>query len=204
MQLETINHFNMKKYFLATLFIISSLSALSQTSSGVWNSKTATYTNSEHHISWKLIEEADWVGRPILVESTLFKVRNDDSHILITLSADKIPGLEGDIWDHISAFNSPEIEDNYKNLAKQNGMNYMGLKAEKSELSGFHAIRTIMFMEKYHPENQQTVNSIEVKYTFYKGDYMYNVTVSALSLLEEDIDLYDTIFSVLFDGFKIN
>ena len=92
----------MKRLFLATLLATVSLFAFSQTSSGLWNSSKATYTNSVHKITWKLIEDLEWIGRPILSESTLLKVRNDDTHILVKLGANKEVGLKGDVWDYVS------------------------------------------------------------------------------------------------------
>ena len=92
----------MKKVITSALLALVSLFVFSQTSAGLWHSRTATYTNSTHKISWQLIEDLEWIGRPILSGSTLLKVRNDDTQILIKLGANKEVGLKGDVWDLVS------------------------------------------------------------------------------------------------------
>ena len=131
----------MKKVFLATLLAMVSLFAFSQTSSGLWNSSTATYTNSAHKITWQLIEDLEWIGRPMLSGSTLLKVRNDDTHILVKLGANKEVGLKGDVWDYVSEKEPPQLEKMHKQQAQQNGMTYLGAKSARSQLCGNHAIK---------------------------------------------------------------
>jgi len=77
--------------------LLMTVGAFSQTSSGSWNSRTATYTNTTHGITWQLIDDWTWSGRPILADGTLLKVRNDDTHILVSLSFYKEDGVVDDI-----------------------------------------------------------------------------------------------------------
>lgn len=177
--------------------------AFSQTSSGSWNSRTATYTNTTHGITWKLIDDWSWTGRPILAEGTLLKVRNDDTHILVSLSVYKEDGVVDDIWNHVSDYESPQIVNLKKMTAKQNGMTFLGTKASKSQLCGIHAVKTRTDMKKYYPEHKATVHGIEILYNLYKGRNLYTVTVTALSVLEEDISEFDRIATELFNGFSI-
>lgn len=186
---------------LATLLM--TVGAFSQTSSGSWNSRTATYTNTTHGITWKLIDDWSWTGRPILAEGTLLKVRNDDTHILVSLSVYKEDGVMDDIWNHVSDYESPQIVNLKKMTAKQNGMTFLGTKASKSLLCGIHAVKTRTDMKKYYPEHKATVHGIEILYNLYKGRNLYTVTVTALSVLEEDISEFDRIATELFNGFSI-
>ena len=194
----------MKKNILFTLFVIASLCVYSQTSSGRWNNASATYTNATHKITWKLIEGLDWIGRPILSESTLLKVRNDDTHILVKLGANKAVGLKGDVWDLVSNQEHPELEKMHRQQAQQNGMTYLGTKSIKSQLCGHHAIKKRIDMKKSYPELGQTVHCIEIEYTFYTGNYIYTVSVMALSVLEEEPDLFEKVATQIFNGFSIN
>lgn len=194
----------MKKTLLSILFAAISLAAFSQTSSGVWNSKTATYTNVTHKITWQLIEDAEWVSRPILGEGTLLKVRNDETQILVKLGATKTEPSDKDTWDYIQMYESPEFQELPKQQAAYFGMEYLGTKAVKSQLCGIHAVKTRTDMKKYYPEYEQTVHSIEISYSLYRNGYIYTVTVTALSVLEEEIDLFDRIATELFNGFKIS
>lgn len=193
----------MKRVFLATLLATVSLFAFSQTNSGLWNSSKATYTNSAHKITWQLIEELDWVGRPILGEDTFFKVRNDDTQILVTLSAVKTEPGDVDAWDYISIFESEEFEEMPKQQAAYFGMEYLGTKVIKSQLCGIHAIKTRTDMKKYYPEHKQTVHSVGISYRLYKNGYVYTVNVTAISVLEEEIGEFDRIATMIFNGFKI-
>ena len=179
------------------------LVAFSQTSSGTWNSRTATYTNTTHNLTWKLIDDWTWSGRPILAEGTLLKVRNDDTHILCSLSVNKEDAVVDDIWNHVSDFESPTIVNLKKMTAKQNGMTFLGTKASKSQLCGIHAVKTRTDMKKYYPEHKATVHGIEIMYNLYKRGNLYTVTVTALSVLEEEIPDFDRIATELFNGFSI-
>ena len=193
----------MKKVILATLLAMVSLYVFSQTNSGLWNSSTATYTNSAHKITWQLIEDLDWIGRPILSGSTLLKVRNDDTHILVKLGANKEVGLKGDAWDYVSEKEPPQLEKLHKQQAQQNGMTYLGAKSVRSQLCGIHAIKQRIDMKKDYPEHGQTVHCVEIAYIFYKGDYIYTVSVTALSVLEEEIDLFERVATQIINRFSI-
>ena len=194
----------MKKVFLAIMLATNSLLASSQVSSGSWDRSKATYTNSTHKITWQLIEDLDWIGCPILTESTLLKVRNDDTQIMVKLGANKEVGLKGDIWDFVSEKETPQLERMYKQQALRNGMTYLGSKSVRSQLCGHHAIKKRIDMKKDYPEYDQTVNCIEIQYAFYKGDYIYTACVMALSVLEEEIDIFESVATQLFKGFSIN
>ena len=193
----------MKKYIIAVLLATVSLLSYSQTSSGQWNSSTATYINPAHKIIWQLIDDLEWIGRPILTESTLLKVRNDDTHILVKLGANKEVGLTGDPWDYVSEQEYPQLEKMRKQQALQNGMTYVGTKSTKSQLCGIHAIKQRVDMKKVYPEYGQTVHSIEIIYSFYKGNYVYTVSVMALSVLENEINDFERLATLLFNGFSI-
>ena len=193
----------MKKTISILLLAFTPIFAFSQTSSGIWNSRTATYTNATHHITWQLIDDLTWVGRPILTDGTLLKVRNDDTHILVSLAVHKEDMAISDIWNHISDFESPAVVQLKKMTAIQNNMTFLGTKAIKSQLCGLHAVKTRTDMKRYYPEHNATVHGIEIMYNLYKGGFTYTVTVTALSVLEEEIDAFDRIAIELFNGFSI-
>ena len=193
----------MKRIVLVFFLTFISGEAFSQTSSGVWNGKTATYSNSVHKITWQLIEEAEWIGRPILEESTLFKVRNDEMQILVQLGATKTVPADDDVWDYVSMFESEDITKSKKQLATYYGMEYVGTKAIKSQLCGIHAVKVKTDMKKYYSEYNETVHSIEITYSLYRNGYIYTITVTALSILEEEISNFDRLATMIFNGFKI-
>ena len=193
----------MKRIILVVLLLFMPFITFSQTSSGEWNSTTATYTNSSHRITWKLIEDLEWVSRPILTENIIFKVRNDDTQILVKISATKTKLSDDDIWEHVSMFESDEFTEPGKQLASYYGMEYIGAKAVKSQLCGIHAVKVRTDMKKYYPEYNQTVHSIEISYTLYRNGYIYTISVTSISVLEEEIADFDRLATMIFNGFKI-
>ena len=193
----------MKKAIIILCGLFVTALSFGQTSSGTWNSTTATYANTKHGITWELISELDWVGRPILTESTLLKVRNDDTRILVKLLANPYSGKEGDAWSMISMYESKDYTDVVKAEAKRNGMTYTGTKVVKSQLCGIHAVKVKSDMTKYYPEHKATVHSIEYTYVLCKNNNVYTVAITLLSALETDLDDYDRIVTRLFNGFKI-
>lgn len=133
----------------------------------------------------------------------MFKVRNDDTQLLVQLGAVKTKYSNEDIWDYVSMFESREFVNHKKQLAAYNEMEYIGTNVAKSQLCGIHAVKTRSDMKKYYPEYKQTVHSIEIKYSLYRNGYIYTVTVTALSVLEEEISDFDKIASMIFNGFSI-
>jgi len=193
----------MKKVLVYITLAFFSWTSQAQTSSGTWNNKTATYVNTAHQITWQLIDEWTWTGRPILTEGTLLKVRNDDTHILVSLSVQKDDSFVGDIWDCVSDYESPVVVSIKKVTAKQNGMVFLGTKATKSRLSGIHAVKTRTDMKKYYAEYNATVHGIEIMQILYRRGRCYTATVTALSVLEEDIPEFERIATEIFNGFII-
>lgn len=193
----------MKRTILVFILTFIICEAFSQTSSGVWNSRTATYSNAEHKITWQLMDNTEWIGRPILEESTLFKVRNDELQVLVQLGATKSAPPDDDIWNYVSMFESEDITNPKKQLAAYYGMEYIGTKAIKSQLCGIHAVKVRTDMKKDYPEYNGTIHSIETTFSLYHNGYIYTITVTALSVLEEGIATFDRITTMIFNGFKI-
>ena len=149
------------------------------------------------------MEDLSWIERPLLTDGILFKMRNDDTHVLVKIGATKTEPIDQDIWDEVSMFESDEFTKPAKQLAAYNGMEYIGTKAVKSQICGIHAVKTRTDMKKYYPEYNQTVHSIEITYTLYRNGYIYTVSVTALSVLEEEISEFERFATMLFNGFEI-
>ncbi len=147
------------------------------------------------------------MARPILTGSTLLKVRNNETGIVVSLGATKDNGnneTSSDAWDFISLFDSPGFFASKKELAKHNGMTYLGTKNLKSQICGIHAIKSRTDMKKHYAEYNKTVHSIEIQYCFYKRGYIYTLSIAILSILEEEIEIFDKIATELFKGFNID
>ncbi len=59
-------------------------------------------------------------------------------------------------------------------------------------------------MKKHYAEYNKTVHSIEIQYCFYKRGYIYTLSIAILSILEEEIEMFDKIATELFKGFNID
>ena len=103
----------------------------------------------------------------------------------------------------VSTQEPPQLEKMHRQQAQQNEMTYLGTKSFKSQLCGHHAIKKRIDMKKDYPELGQTVHCIEIEYTFYTGNYIYTVSVMALSVLEEETDLFEKVATQIFNGFSI-
>ena len=105
----------MKRLNITLFAMLVAMISYAQTTSGVWNSTTSTYTNTQYGIRWKLIEEWDWEARPILSKSTILKVRNNDTRILVSLDVQSLGKEENqEIWDYLHLYESKE----YYNMQK--------------------------------------------------------------------------------------
>jgi hypothetical protein len=193
----------MKRTIMTFLVTLLSVIALSQTSSGTWNNATATYTNVKHGITWTLIEGLDWIGRPILTESTLLKVRDDDTHILVTLGAKRTNGDEIDIWDYLSMYSTKQYLDIAKAEAKRNDMVFQYFKPVKSQLCGQHAIKVKSDMTKYYSEYKTTIHTVKYLYQIISGGYVYTLEILGLSVREDELAEFDRIVTRIVNGFII-
>ena len=193
----------MKKIIISILILCWGVAAFSQVKSGTWNNATATYSNAKYGVTWTLIDGLEWVGRPILSDDTLLKVRNDDSHILVTLGAVLVDAKGVDIWDFVSQYNTEEFIAAARELAKHNGMTLQYVKPIRSQLCGKHAVKIKTDMTKYHPEYDVTVHSVEYKYQVVSGNAFLTLTVTGLSVLESELEDFDLIVKILFDGVSI-
>lgn len=194
----------MKRVMTLLWFTLISTFIFAQSAKGIWDDKTATYTNSVHQITWKLFDDWDWESRPILGDGTVLKLRNNDTNILIKLGI--ISGVNGDMdtWDAISYFESSNYQEMHKSEAKQYGMTYNGTKISKSQLCGIHAIKERVDMSKYYPEYKQNIHFIEIVYSIFRKKCLYSISVAALSVREDEIEIFDRIASELFKGYKMN
>jgi|LSQX01.3.fsa_nt_gb hypothetical protein len=193
----------MKRTIMTFLVTLLSVIALSQTSSGTWNNATATYTNVKHGITWTLIEGLDWIGRPILTESTLLKVRNDDNHIMVTLGVQRTNSDVGDIWDYLPMYNTEQYLDMAKAEARRNDMVFQYVKAVKSQLCGKHANKIKTVMTKYYSEYKTTIHSVNYQYQIVSGGYVYTLGILGLSVREDELADFDRIVANIINGFII-
>lgn len=192
----------MKRILLSILMLLSVISLAAQTSSGYWDSKTATYTNDQYGVRWSIIKELSWVGRPILTGTTLFKVRNDDAQLMISLGVRQMENLNDDVWDYLDVYTSDEMMDLLRATAQKDNMVLRSVKPSRSQIHGYHAAKVRVEKTKYYAEYDTTVYAISYTYDVAKDGYIYAIAINGLSMLKEDIPDFDRIVSMLLDGFS--
>ena len=192
----------MKRLSYIVVLILFSSSLLAQSSQGKWDYGTATFTNKEYNVTWKLIPELSWIDRPKLSKDTILKKRSDDVQILVSLSANSEDGTMYDIWDLINYLSENSLYyKNVANEAKRNHMNINDYTADKIIFHGMHAIKTTTDMAKYYPEHKTTVHSIHYSYFFKRDKVSYTLSIISLSVVEDEIELFNSIAKRLLDGF---
>ena len=187
----------MRHIYLIILLTFWAIPSLGQTSSGTWDDKTATYTNKAHKLSWKLIDELKWDGRPILTSTTLLKVRNDDTYILVRLGATHYDGPEQDAWEVMSFYESPDYKKMIDATARSEGMKVVDSKAIKSQLCGIHANKLITHY-------QETIHRVDYTYQVAVNNYTYTLSVTALMLTIDELKDFEKVATKIFNGFQIN
>ena len=194
----------MRKFVL--LFVLVCFSALSfgQPASGKWNSATATYINAKYGVRWQLYEDGDWVERPILTNDAIFKMRDDNYHILVKLIVETFEGPAEDVWAAVPMFQAKEYQKKERANAKAQGMELKSFTAAKTVVSGLHATRTKSHMTKYYRQYKETIHAIDYTYYLSSGRTIYTVSITALSLRDDELTVFDKLRDTLINGFTLN
>lgn len=195
----------MKRLSITLFAILIAFVSFAQTTSGVWNSATATYTNSQHGIKWKLIEDWDWEERPILSKSTILKIRSNGAHILVSIDVQNIKKEDDqDVWNYLYMYDSKEYYNIQKAEAQRNGMVFQYSKSIKSQLCGKHANKIKTDMTKYYPEYDITMHAMKYMYQMISNNMLYTLTVHGLSVREDELDIFENLVPKIVGGFKID
>ena len=191
----------MKRCLLMFLMFISCTWVCGQTSVEKWDHATSTFTSYKYKVRWKLIDDLSWVQRPRLSNSTIFKMRSDDTHILVTLSIIPYSGKPFDPWNYQAFASEIKSLRMMKNAeAERNHMKLKEYTSDKVIFKGLHAIKTAADMTRYYPEYQTTVHSIHYSYFLTKDNVVYNLSVVGLSVNEEEIELFNLLVAQLLEG----
>lgn len=194
----------MKRSILSLLATIISIIANGQAVSGTWDAKTATYINKSHHIVWHIMEDIDWVARPVLSNTTLFKAKDEESGIMVTLGCHRNNTPGSDVWDMLPEYDKKEFVDMLKAQAKEMGLTYKSKKTSRSQICGKHATKITTDMTQYHPQYNVTTHAMNTIYQVANGEYIYTLNILATTLREEDVPLFDKIVASLIKGFSFN
>lgn len=191
-----------RNIFALAVLLISFTNVIAQTNTGIWDNKNTTYKNKKFYVEWKLPNELTWIGRPILTEKTKFKVRNDDTNILVSLSIIPYSGPNRNIWEHQNEIKEHVISE-AKMTAGMHDMQYRWVKCEKSKICGINALRTIYDLSKYYPETNSTFHSIAYCYHVSYKNLLYNINVLAISINEIEMNDFYPIAEYIIDGFHL-
>ena len=90
-----------------------------------------------HKITWKLIEDLNWIERPFLTDGILFKMRNDDTHVLVKIGATETEPIDQDVWDEVSMLSRMSSQSQQNNLPPIMGWNILEQKQSKARFVEF-------------------------------------------------------------------
>ena len=157
-----------------------------------------TYKNSEYHIVWDLKDEGlEWFERPILGESTIFKVRDYNKNILVSININKYDDDGTDAWDLISEWNSPQMKRMREQAAAAQGLRIRSHTIEKTVVSSKHALVT---------RTDQEGNAghwVAYSYVIPCRGTLYTVAITSVDISSKDIAEYDKTAERLIKKFKI-
>lgn len=157
-----------------------------------------TYKNSQYHILWDLKDDGlEWYERPILGESTIFKVRDYNKNILVSININKYDDDGTDTWDFISVIDGPEMNQMRKQAAEAQGFKILSHTTNKTEVSSKHALvsRT----------DQEGSAGHWVAYSYvigYRG-IAYTIAITSVDISSREIADYDKTVERLIKKFKI-
>ena len=157
-----------------------------------------TYKNSTYHILWDLKDDGlEWYERPILGGSTIFKVRDYNKNILVSININKFEDDGTDAWDMISELDSPQMNQMRKQAAEAQGLRILSHTTKKTEVSSKHALvsRT----------DQEGSAGHWVAYSYvipYRGT-LYTVAITSVDISSREIADYDKTAERLIKKFKI-
>ena len=197
----------MKKAIIIFLFMMFGLPGYTQVTAGVWDAKTATYTNKQHKISWTLMEGLNWIGRPITSKGTLLKVKSEELNTLITLNAEPIQQTSNDsfdVWNEIGMYESEDYVKLSRAEAKRLGLELKSHKAIRSQLCGRHANKVTIDMSKYFPEYKKNGHSITYIYQVASDKYIYSLQVWGILVSEDQLADYEKFANLIMNGFSFN
>ena len=195
----------MKRLNITLFAMLVAMISYAQTTSGVWNSTTSTYTNTQYGIRWKLIEEWDWEARPILSKSTILKVRNNDTRILVSLDVQSLGKEENqEIWDYLHLYESKEYYNMQKAEAQRAGMVFQYSQSIKSQLCGKYANKIKTDMTKHYPEHNTTMHAVKYMYQVVSNNKLYSLCVHGLSVREDELEIFENLVTKIVGGFKID
>lgn len=157
-----------------------------------------TYKNSKYHILWDLKDDGlEWYERPILGESTIFKVRDYNKNILVSININEYDDDGTDAWDMISEFDGPQMNQMRKQAAEAQGFRILSHSTKKTEVSSKHALvsRT----------DQESSAGHWVAYSYvipYRGT-LYTIAITSVDISSREIADYDKTAERLIKKFKI-
>ena len=157
-----------------------------------------TYKNSTYHILWDLKDDGlEWYERPILGESTIFKVRDYNKNILVSININRYDDDGTDAWDMISQVDNPQMKKMREQAAQMQGLTVLSSKTTKTTVSSKHAILTRT------DQNGSAGHWVAYSYVIpYRGT-LYTVAITSVDISSKDIADYDKTVERLIKQFKI-
>ena len=157
-----------------------------------------TYKNSTYHILWDLKDDGlEWYERPILGGSTIFKVRDYNKNILVSININKYQDDGTDAWGMVSEMDGPQMNQMRKQAAEAQGLKILSDMTQKTEVSSKHA-----FVSRTDQEGSAG-HWVAYSYVIPYCGTLYTVAITSVDISTREIAEYDKTVERLFKKFKI-
>ena len=169
-----------------------------------WDKDKSVYVNDIHGIKWSLPQHLEWIERPIVGESTIFKMRNDDYFILLSINVDNAGGRNLDAWENIDKYKTPEFIREMREMARLQETEYINSKVIKELISGIHTNKIITEYKITQPDYPDGVYRLAYQYQLGNGEYIYTFNITGLYLLKTEYGDFDKIANDIIKGLVIS
>lgn len=169
-----------------------------------WDENKSIYINEIHGIKWSLPRRLNWTGRPIVTESTIFKIRDDDNYILLSINVNNAGKENLDAWDVTGHYKSPEYIRTMRKIALQSETIYIDSEVTREIISGIHANKIITEYQIVQTDFPVGYYRLQYQYQLGNGENVYTFNITGLYLQKTEYKKFDKIANDIINGLVIN
>ena len=167
-----------------------------------WDESSSVYINEVHGIKWSLPRYLKWTGRPIVSGSTIFKMRNEDYLILVSINVGNT-GREIDAWKIIDTYKSPEFIREIKKNALLSETVYIDSKATKELICDIHTNKIVTEYEISQSDFPAGYYRLAYQYQLGNGENVYTFNITGLYLQKAEYEDFGKLVNDIIRGLHI-
>lgn len=169
-----------------------------------WDKDKSVYVNDIHGIKWNLPQDLEWSERPVVGESTIFKIRNDDYFILLSIGVNNAGGRGLDAWENIGYYKTTEYIRKMKEAARLSETEYINSNVTKELISGIHTNKIITECKIAQSDFPDGFYRLAYQYQLGNGENVYTFSITGLYLRKAEYGDFDEIANDIIKGLVIS